>query len=576
MTKRFLIFLLFFSVSILLVSCDSIEATLEGTDLPPIEFGDTVPNSNETSPQALLTVDPITVKPRADITLSGSGFPPNQIVLIYISDSEVNLGPALAQETINLDGEFETNLQAPIAWPGASLNGKSKLKVVVEDLYQTNLSSADIVLDYSEAFELYSDPSLGFSMLLPEGWEVSSPQRTPLGNLVLIGEPPLDPGNPGTSKLISVNQSELSDLEAAQLLACGEIGCDEDLRFSITNIGGLNAKQLTIGGENTPDIDWYFVNYEERLIYFTLLDPASLESLTPLINSFALLELPANVAEAEEDETPPASTAEATATDEPEEAAEIAALVDNDQDESESDISDTDAEPDISETEDDETPTPEAEETDEPEEEPTEPATETATTVPEPEEEEEEEEETTAEPTPSPEATEEPTVVPTRTPDVSVEEEPRESAFPPLPDPDTAGPLQTTINVLTILSRFDERADTLEYFSADVRQGFSSLDDLLPFMNLSNRPLNFDTVRIYQVPITVQATVEVIGGEVVTLNVFLVEEEERWRIFDVLIDGEGNRLPATLGDDSEAEASEGADTAEPVGTPGLGEVTPES
>ena len=386
---------------------------------------------------------------------------------------------------------------------------------MIEDLYQENLAAADFILDYSNSFKSYVNEGAGYSVSIPVDWESSDPQQTPLGELILLGKPPIDPGNPGNSKIISASSQNLTENEAAQLISCGAIDCNDAIQFSVTSINGLTARHTTISSENTPEIEWYFITFGERLIYFTLQDPLSLQPLDPIINSFQLQSL--------------ASTGEA------------AALSDNSRSETETEVeveieveetAVTTEEPEAEATAVSEA-TPVAEETvslavtatEEPTEAPTEAATaepteesieptEAATAVPLPTTigEEENEEENEEE-------------------EVEVEEEATRLAQ--LPDPSEAGPMQTVINLLTILSRLEEDRSTLEYFAEETREEFRNAGDILPFTLMSSRPLFFELQRLDQVPVTIEASVRDINGRVYELEFVLQKEDDRWRILSV-------------------------------------------
>lgn len=482
----------------ILIGCQSDNTQTDSPSLPEV----TAVTAVGELPQPEIIIEPSTVEPDRDFMVSGVNFPSNQVILLYISESDINLGPAFAQETIQPDGTFSKTLTAPITWPGANLNGKSKLKIVIEDLYQENLAAADFILDYSNSFKSYVNEEAGYSVSIPVDWESSDPQQTPLGELILLGKPPIDPGNPGNSKIISASTENLTENEAAQLISCGAIDCNDSIQFSVTTINGLTARHTTISSENTPEIEWYFITFEERLIYFTLQDPLSLLPLDPMINSFQLQSLPTDEetvlsaadqteVEIEGEETPVPTEAAVEEEVEEEEEAELAEATELIE------------------------PTAEVEET-----------VTVSPTVPPTEE--------AIEPTEAVTTTPLPTAEPTATSILSEESEEEEATrLAQLPDPMDAGPMQTVINLLTILSRLEEDGSTFEYFAAETRAEFRNSGDILPFIRMSSRPLSFELLRLDQIPVTIEASVRDINGRRYELEFVLQKEDDRWRILSV-------------------------------------------
>ena len=531
--------------SLFLMSCNNAEeapATQDSPDLSQTQETIDLPPT--------LTIDPFTLTPDVEFVIDGVGFPPNEVILLYISDSDVNLGPAISQQTVDADGEFSATLTAPIIWPGANLEGKSKLIIVAEDLYQQNLASTNFVLNYADAFRQYVNESAGYSVYIPIDWEVSEAQRTPLGELVIMGTAPLDPGNPGTSKIISTSLDELSARDAAQLIKCGSTDCDDSIQFTITEINGLQANHVTVSNENTPEIEWYFLTYGERLIYFTLQDPRSLMPLTPLINSFSLLAYE------------PEQVLEAGTISEDSTESDGAEVITTDAEESSVENPSTGVTPEVIEIVAEETvsvPSADATETIQPT-----PISADVDNVetPTPEEESDEVEATAEVTTNESEATV--TAGETITPPAD-----RTAGFPTLPDPEGAGPMQTVINLLSILSRNTNSPEIYEYFAPEIRSEFEAIEDVLPYLTLPRSPISFDLFRLNTVPVRVQASVTVLGGSTHDIELVLEKVNDRWLVIGINsfgeeqvstptneTDEEAGLGPVTVGEEEDAELEE--------------------
>ncbi|MFK7802097.1 MAG: hypothetical protein AB8G95_10720 [Anaerolineae bacterium] len=493
--------------------------------------------------------------PNEQIFVEGFNFPTNQVIVIYYADNETNLGPAVAQIVSNAEGDFVLELLTPTAWPGADFRGETRLLVVAEAVDSSTMASAPVVIDYEDALTRFENLTAGYAVEIPAVWEATASQTTPLGELVMLGPDPIVPGNPSNSMIISVDPELVDEAAAAQYLICGEPNCTEDIPFTITTVNGLDARSLVIGSENTPDLEWFFVRYEDRLIYFTLHDPLTLETLDGLVQSFALIDAVASEVSADADITSPTP-----------EAAAIAAV---DPSPTETSTSSPEPEP----TAEEETPESTATSTATLTQTPT--ATATATTTVEPTTEATETATATATATatqtstPSPTSTSTATATATPTATATATQTPTSSptltatAEPQVTSTSTVaiiGPLQTSLDLLTILSRGAQDEETLEYFTRNAQSQIVDPSGILEFLLLERRPFAFEVERLLGSP-TVRAQIETFsGGPIVVVDLEFILDNGRWRI------------------DAVTTESPAVPTVEPEGTVPAGEegtVTPE-
>lgn len=515
---------------------------------PPAETNEAAPVISTVQPaQPNLAVSQENSGPNQQIIIEGSRFPANQVIVIYYADSEINLGPAVAQALSDDDGDFILELLTPTAWPGADFRGETRLLVVAEAIDSGQIASAPVVIDYEDALVRYENGISGYAVDIPADWETTDPQITPLGELILLGPKPVTPGNPSNSMIIATDALALNKTAAAQSLICGEPNCTEDITFRITTVNGLDARSVIIGSENTPDLEWFFVRYEDRLIYFTLHDPLTLETIDGLVQSFSLIDqVTSEVAAADVSEP----TEEPTATIEP-----TVTPVD--------------------------TPTVEATETEEPTAEstsakdtetvtptstatstrtPTATTTQTASATPT----------GTAEPTqtltPSPTSTS--TSTRTATPTLTQTSTPtREATATATPTSEAesnegpapaVGPLQTSIDLLTILSNRAENSETLEYFTQDALDEIAGPNNILDFMGLDSEPVAFQVERLVGDPI-VRAQVDTRLGPLVERDLYFALEDGRWRVDSVFAEDPEPTATATATEEADAASTEEAE-----------------
>ena len=530
--KHYLVIISIFLISLL--ACTE-QSPAETNNIPPV-----IPTVEAAKPS--LVINQENTRPNQQIIIEGGQFPANQVIVIYYAESEINLGPAVAQALSDDDGDFVLELLTPTAWPGADFRGETRLLIVAEAIDSGQMASAQIVIDYKDALVRYENEASGYVIEIPADWQVADPLITPLGELVLLGPEPITPGNPGNSMIIAANTSELDKSAAAQSLICGEPDCTDDITFRITSVNGLDARSIIVGGENTPDLEWFFVQYDDRLIYFTVHDPLTLETIDGLVQSFSLVDqgdaeiAAADVAEptVEPTMTPEPTvntpTVEATATEEP-----TAAPTGTEVDGTETPTSTATGTATTTPTS---TPTSTATATSTGTAEPTQTATSTATSSPT--------STPTSTATPTPTFTRTPTSSPTSTATAEVQAGGSTTA--------NVGPLQTSIDLLTILSKRAEDGDTLEYFSDRALIEMAGPEDILGFMGLDSEPVAFQVERLVGDPI-VRAQVDTRLGPIVERDLLFVLENGRWRVDSVIFEEPEPEPEVTLTLTEEADAT---------------------
>ena len=252
------------------------------------------------------------------------------------------------------------------------------------------------------------------------------------------------------------------------------------------------------------------------MVYFTLNDPLTLATLDGLVQTFTLTERVSND-EAMEVASLPEPTAE-PATAEPTPTEEI--------------------------VEPTEEPSPTAE--------PTETATiaPTATLAP------------TAEPTETPTAEPTETAVPTETPT----EVPTETATPteePTSEPEATessatqpatGPLQTSLDLFTIISRAEEDQETLNYFTEANAASIGSPANILSFLNLERRPFAFQVERVQgATPPVIRLNIQLRrDGPTIIRELEMVNEIGRWQVSQVFTVEEEVEIVPTPAEEAEA------------------------
>lgn len=126
-----------------------------------------------------------------------------------------------------------------------------------------------------------------FALELPSTWEVERRGLTSLGEHYQLGPAPVGPG-PASSALFIAPADDLAADTAAEMLLCGS-GCPEKLTLEETTIAGRPALRTSLDVAGTP-LEWFFVEHEGRLIFFTLHDPETLLTRTDLLDTFSFLD----------------------------------------------------------------------------------------------------------------------------------------------------------------------------------------------------------------------------------------------------------------------------------------------
>ncbi len=469
--KKYLFILTFITIFFLSVACASQSVEEQPADeIAPVE----------SQPNAQVTLSETNSAPNQQIVVQGQGFPPNEVVVIYYAESETNLGPAVAQTISSPMGDFQLELLTPTSWPGADLRGETRLRIVAETAQTPVMASAPITIEYDGAIIRFENTAAGYAIEIPDGWGATDDQMTPLGTVILLGPEPIYPGSPSNSTIITVDVNQLDELGAAQSLLCGSPGCTDEVVFNLTTVNGREAKSVIIGTENTPDLEWFFVTHEDQLTYFSIHDPLTLETIDALVQSFTLIEKVAETAQDGNQEVEVVMS-EVDVADAPE-AAEVAETAEVEEPTSTPILIPTD------------TPVP----------------TETPTPSPTP----------LLQPTNTPVVSPTPTVEPTATVDLD------------LADPASIGPLQTVLDLLTILSVRAQDRDTLLYFSELAREELNNPNDIQDYLQLSRTPFAFQVERIQGVaPPVVRATVQFfVNSPPETIDLEMVQEEGRWRV----------------------------------------------
>jgi len=133
----------------------------------------------------------------------------------------------------------------------------------------------------------YRNDSGIFAVDLPVTWAVEQRGLTPLGEYYQFGPAPVGPG-PHSSALFLAPREQITPAAAAEALLCGS-GCAEAITLEETTVAGRPAaRALLSAGEAT--LEWFFVEHQEHLIFFTIHDPETLATRTDLLDSFAFLE----------------------------------------------------------------------------------------------------------------------------------------------------------------------------------------------------------------------------------------------------------------------------------------------
>jgi hypothetical protein len=141
--------------------------------------------------------------------------------------------------------------------------------------------------------QAYHNKEGDLALLLPAGWAVSEPQQTPLGSVYELGPAPLAVGDPSNSALVVADARAVSIEQALDLLCDGECILPPELSDAV--VGGSEARLVHVQRAGKPPLEWVFVQYGGKLIYFSIHHPDTLEPLDGVIQTFNSGELPAGM-----------------------------------------------------------------------------------------------------------------------------------------------------------------------------------------------------------------------------------------------------------------------------------------
>ncbi|MDA0245895.1 MAG: hypothetical protein OT477_20980 [Chloroflexi bacterium] len=226
-------------------------------------------------------------QPGQEIAILGTDFPPSAAVEIALSTAaNPRQIPLTLTAEIDEQGAFAAPFTLPTLWPGSSDTAESiQLLIRATSLtVPSQTAETSLTLDYSDAFQPYRNDEMGFSLDLPLEWVVEGPLRTPLGTMYLVGKPPLQPGDPSVSTFLVAPSEQWSAIRAAEQLLCGG-GCVSDVRFTLTTVNDMPARELLIETEGVPPLTWYFVEQDNQLLYFSLHDPITFATLDRLVQT---------------------------------------------------------------------------------------------------------------------------------------------------------------------------------------------------------------------------------------------------------------------------------------------------
>lgn len=130
----------------------------------------------------------------------------------------------------------------------------------------------------------------GFSLVLPEGWSAAGPFPISIEggasyNLYTVGIDPSGEGGPGTSRMFVADAAvvTLEEFVLQQCSICPEHPVEE------TTLGGTPARAAVIGGGSVPfEVEWFFVEHSGKLIGLSIIDPETMQTLGPVVQSFRL------------------------------------------------------------------------------------------------------------------------------------------------------------------------------------------------------------------------------------------------------------------------------------------------
>jgi hypothetical protein len=138
--------------------------------------------------------------------------------------------------------------------------------------------------------ERYFNQQGSFSLVLPQGWQVSGPIDAAssgghMFSLYRLGVDPEASGGPGISSIA------ISDLNTMTIEAFVQGQCSTCPRSPIDEIqlGDVRARRAVIGGGGVPiEVTWTFVEHSGKLIALAIHDPETLQPINEVLESLQL------------------------------------------------------------------------------------------------------------------------------------------------------------------------------------------------------------------------------------------------------------------------------------------------
>ena len=219
------------------------------------------------------------------ITVSGAGFPGAETIDFYIGlPNAGTTARPIASAQSAADGSFSANITLPAAWSDGKPMTEPQLVIVAANQDFSVRATATFNLGANAgSLQPYFNAEGGFTLSLPAEWTVSGPQDSPLGRQYLLGPAPLGQGTTA-SRIIIADAASLSIRQAIDLLCSGACATPPILEAS----GLIPAQVTTIGGNGAQALEWYFVQHESHLIYFSIHDADTLQTLDAVIQTFSL------------------------------------------------------------------------------------------------------------------------------------------------------------------------------------------------------------------------------------------------------------------------------------------------
>jgi hypothetical protein len=137
---------------------------------------------------------------------------------------------------------------------------------------------------------LYTNDQVGFSLVLPEGWNVIGPEDVQAAGLsyqaYFLGPDATGEGGPGMSRIVIGDATTLT-VDAFVRQQCQT--CPEHPVEDVT-LDGRPAQRVLVGGGGVPfTVEWTFVQLDGRTVGFSLHD---FDTLEPLPEVLATVRLP--------------------------------------------------------------------------------------------------------------------------------------------------------------------------------------------------------------------------------------------------------------------------------------------